>query len=74
MVIAALRTITWGTIAGAVVSAVLLAVGGLPRGMEESLRARPAAVAQPARAAMPDAVAGNDAQHRAAPQQGSAAP
>ena len=73
MVIAALKTLTWGTVAAAVLSAVLLASsgGGLPRaagGSGETLRSGPRAAAsvQPGRA---DGAA-NEARQRAATPQG----
>ena len=54
MVVAALKSLTWATVAGAVLSALLLAYGGsnMPRiaGIgADALRARPASTASPGR-------------------------
>ena len=73
MVIAALKSLTWGTVVAAVVSAVLLAYAGgnMPRIAGDAVRSRPASPAQPGRVVHPNAPA-NDAQRGTPPGQGSA--
>jgi hypothetical protein len=75
MVIAALKSLTWATVAGAVVSAVLLAYGGItmPRiagtGPDPILRNRAASTASPATAQAVQATAAQRAD--TTPPQGS---